>query len=160
MPAMINHPLNEIQDEMERLFSAMPKDFGFPAVIPQEWRLFKRENGPVKTWFPPVEILESDTEYTIKAEVPGLPPEDIHVEVMGETVTIQGETCLEKCGTEHSIHRSEFRYGKFYRRIPLPSNVVPEQAQAEFKNGILELRLPKLEKDQRKRIKIQVKAKS
>ena len=103
--------------------------------------------GPFKSqlWRPALEIKEMHDKYKIKAELPGMDKENIDVKLEKHQVTIKGETekCEEKEG--ENIHASEFRYGKFFRTIPLEHAINTEESHAEFKNGVLHMELKKLE---------------
>ncbi len=110
----------------------------------------------MQLWRPALEIKETKNEYKIKAELPGLDKENIDVKLEKHHVTIKGET--EKCKEceDENVHVSEFRYGKFYRRIPLERAIDTEASTAEFKNGVLHIDLKKLEesKPEIKRLEI------
>ena len=143
----MTRPFTDIRDQMDRLFSELTEDLGFRPMV--------RGMQGQEVWIPPVEISETENEYVVKAEMPGMNPEDIEVDVVGNNVTICGETRDEKEEKGKNIYRSELRYGQFMRRVPLPGNVKSEDAHAEFHHGLLELRLPKMEESRRKKIKIQ-----
>jgi len=106
-----------------------------------------REVGDMteKTWRPAVEIKETKDRYKIKAELPGMNKEDIDIGLYETYITIKGETqkCCEK--DDENTHMSEFRYGSFYRSIPLDKPINPEESNAEFKNGVLHIELKKQE---------------
>jgi HSP20 family protein len=110
-------------------------------------RLFERVapggNGEIRslTFMPSAELEETDNEIHLKLEVPGMEAKDLNVEVKTE---------------EKGIVRSEFHYGKFERRIPLPSHVQTDKVQAECKNGMLKLTLPKVESEKRKAVKVDI----
>jgi HSP20 family protein len=108
-------------------------------------------------WTPTVEISEQDGKYRILAELPGLSPDDVRVEVEDDALVLQGERQVEREGTEGGIRRSERQFGFFYRRIPLPEGANPEQAKAQFHDGILEITVPAPDR-QTKRRQIQIEA--
>jgi len=110
-------------------------------------------------WTPTVEISERDGKYRILAELPGLSPNDIRVEVEDDALVLQGERQVERDATEGGIRRSERQFGFFYRRIPLPEGADPEQAKAKFHDGILEITIPAPDR-QAKRRQIQIEADS
>ncbi len=151
-------PLSETREQMERMFTDLIDDFGFPSTLRSGLKPFRLlENASTRAWLPAIEMLETEKDYVVKAEVPGMKPEDIHVEVLGNTVTIQGETEEKKEEEKRNTYRSEFRYGRFIRQIQLPTYVKGENTQAEYKNGILELKIPKMEESKRNRITVNVK---
>ena len=110
-------------------------------------------------WIPTVEISERDGKYHILAELPGLSPNDVRVEVVDDAVVLQGERQVEREATEGGIRRSERQFGFFYRRIPLPEGADPEQTKAKFHDGILEITIPAPDR-QAKRRQIQIEADS
>jgi HSP20 family protein len=110
-------------------------------------------------WTPRVEISEREGEYRILAELPGLSPNEVRVEVEDGALILQGERQVERDATEGGIRRSERQFGFFYRRIPLPEGADPEQAKAKFHDGILEITISAPDR-QAKRRQIQIEADS
>jgi HSP20 family protein len=110
-------------------------------------------------WTPTVEISERDGKYRILAELPGLSPDEVRVEVEDDALILQGERQVEQEATEGGVRRSERQFGFFYRRIPLPEGADPEQAKAKFHDGILEITIPVPDR-QAKRRQIQIEADS
>ncbi len=110
-------------------------------------------------WVPTVEVSQQDGNYRILAELPGLSPNEVRVEVDNDAVILQGERQVEREANEGGIRRSERQFGMFYRRIPLPEGADPEQAKAKFHDGILEITMPAPNK-QTERRQIQVEADS
>jgi len=105
--------------------------------------------GERGAWMPAIEVRERDNNLEISAELPGMNKEDVKVEVTSEGVVIEGEKRREQETEEGGIHRSERSYGHFYRVIPLPEGTEAEKAKAEFKNGVLQVRVP-ISEEQRK----------
>ncbi len=99
-----------------------------------------RREGAV--WSPAIEVAERDGKYLIHAELPGLKPEEVKVELRDNALVIEGERRSEHEENRGGIHRSERRYGQFYREIPLPEGVNPDQVNARFENGMLEITAP------------------
>jgi HSP20 family protein len=110
-------------------------------------------------WVPTVEISQLDGTYHILAELPGLSPNEVRVEVDDDAVILQGERQVKREANEGGIRRSERQFGMFYRRIPLPEGADPEQAKAKFHDGILEITMSAPNK-QTERRQIQVEADS
>jgi HSP20 family protein len=134
------------QDRFNQLFNqAFSQAFG-----PEGQELGSR------TWAPPVDIYENDHELVIKAELPGIDPKDVEVRVENNTLFIKGERKFEKETNEGNYHRVERSYGSFSRSFTLPSTVNTENAQAEYKDGVLSLKLTKREEAKPKTIQIQV----
>ena len=104
-----------------------------------------------------MDMYETDENVVVKTAVPGVKPEAIEVTVVGNTLTIKGETKAEEKVEEKNYIRRERRYGKFARTVALPTHVEPEQAKAEFENGILTLTIPKKEEAKPKTIEVKAK---
>lgn len=105
---------------------------------------------------PPAELEETEDSYNVKLEVPGMEPEDIDIDVMAEAVSIKGERKTEHKEEDEGMTRSEFRYGRFQRVIPLPGRIDNQNASAECKNGVLQVTLPKSEEEKHKVVKVNV----
>jgi HSP20 family protein len=105
---------------------------------------------------PAAEIEETDSEIHLKLEVPGLEAKDLSIEVTADSVSISGERKSQTKTEEKGLTRSEFYYGKFERMIPLPTQIQTDKVQAEYKNGILNLTLPKTEEEKHKVVKVSV----
>ena len=101
----------------------------------------RRESG-AGVW-PQVDVTETDKEIKVCAEIPGVDAKDVDVSVEDGTLTIKGEKKYEREENEKGQYRMERSYGSFERSIPLPAEVDESKAKAEFKNGVLRLRLPK-----------------
>lgn len=105
----------------------------------------------------PLDLFETDKEVVVKAAIPGLQPEDIEISVSGESLTIKGESRHEEKVEKENYYRQEIRYGTFCRVVPLPAPVQVEAAEAEYKDGLLTVRLPKAEEARPKTIKVRGK---
>jgi len=105
-------------------------------------------------WTPAVDIYETDEKMVIKAELPGLKKEDIDIEVRDNTLTLKGERKFEQETQEKNYHRVERSYGSFQRSFLLPSTIRQEAIEATFKDGILEISLPKAEEAKPKKLEI------
>jgi HSP20 family protein len=128
--------------------------------VMQEFGL-EREGGNRAGWAPAIEVAERDGKYSIRAELPGLSPNDVKVEVANDAVIIQGERKVEHEEKDAGVRRTERQYGVFYRSIPLPEGADVEHADAKFQNGILEVTIPvPQQREQRRSIPIQGDTKS
>jgi HSP20 family protein len=107
-------------------------------------------------WAPAVDILETDREMTIKAELPGVEAKDIYVSLDNNVLTLRGERKTEKEITKENYHRMERAFGSFYRSFAIPAFLDVENARAEFRNCLLTISLPK--KDSAKGRSIEVNA--
>ena len=101
-----------------------------------------RTDGKKTVWSPAIEVTQSDGTYRIQADLPGLSPQDVKVDISEGEVAIQGERRYEHDETKEGVHRSEREFGVFYRRIPLPEGAEIDQAKASFRNGVLEITVP------------------
>ena len=109
------------------------------------------------TWSPRVDIHETDKEIFIDVELPGIDKKDIKVEVKDNTLTISGERKSERKAEDAQSCRVERHYGKFERSFGLPETVNTDKVTAEYRNGVLTLTLPKVEKAIPKEIRVEVK---
>ena len=111
-------------------------------------------NSKVSTWTPSVDIYETDDALVIKAELPGVSKDDVSVEVHQNTLTLRGQRKHEAEVEQDKYHRVERSYGTFQRSFVLPTMVDQEKVQATFKDGVLELHLPRLESAKPRRIAV------
>lgn len=133
--------INTVRNQLDRLFDDV---FAPISVAQQDWF----------TSVPAAEISESEDAVLLKLELPGMNPKDLDVEVMEQSVSISGERKSESTTDDDGVTRSEFRYGKFQRVIPLPTRVQNTKVTAEYKDGILHLNLPKSEEVKNKVFKV------
>jgi HSP20 family protein len=115
-----------------------------------------KETMIVADWTPPVDISETATEYEIKAELPEVQKEDVKVTLENGVLTIQGTRRHEHEEKGKKFHRIERSYGSFARTFSLPDVIEDEKVKAEFKDGVLNLHLPKSEKAKPKTIEVKV----
>ena len=129
------------QRQLNRLFddSLFPETWG-------EWSNFSK--------IPAAELTQTDDEIHLKLEVPGMSAKDLDIQVMADRVAISGERKSETKSEDNGVTRSEFRYGKFSRVIPLPARISHTNVTAEYKDGILNLTLPKAEEEKNKVVKV------
>jgi HSP20 family protein len=131
MPIMRWHPLrpvSSIRDEFNRLFEDLDK-------IPEQMPLSMGE--------PAIDLWETNQDVMLKADLPGIDPDNIQLEVTENSISISGESKSEEEYKDRNFIRKERSYGKFSRTLALPASVKPEDAEATFKDGLLEIRLPK-----------------
>ena len=148
-PAHVMSPF----EEMERMFD----DYftrGWMRPFHMEWPSFPRMKAfEGKT--PSVDVIDRDNEVIVKAELPGVDKEDIDISVTTNTVTIKGTTSHEEKEEKGDYYRCEISRGSYSRTLSLPADVDEEKTKAKFKDGILELTLPKLKKSKRHTIKVE-----
>lgn len=107
-------------------------------------------------WYPPVDILENKDSYLIRAELPGMKKEDFHVELEDGTLTLSGERKFEEPTNGDEYHRVERLAGKFSRSFYLPQTVKHDGIKATYREGILEVLVPKAEEAKPKQITVSV----
>jgi HSP20 family protein len=121
---------------------------------------YRRDNDDLMTrgaWVPPVDIYETGNhELVLRAELPDVPREDIALRVENNTLTIGGERKMDSDVKEEQYHRIERTYGTFSRAFTLPPTVDTSAIAAEYKNGVLTVRLPLREEAKPKQIQVQV----
>lgn len=105
-------------------------------------------------WYPPVDILESKDSYLIRAELPGMKKEDFHLELEDGTLTLSGERKLEEPTNGDEYHRVERLAGKFFRSFYLPQTVKHDGIKATYRDGILEVLVPKAEEAKPRQITV------
>jgi HSP20 family protein len=133
--------IDEIQREMNRLFDRL-------MARPTETETF--------AFVPAVEMHDDPETITLRLELPGLNPQDLDIQATAEAVSISGERRFEKRSEDRGVTRSEFRYGRFQRVIPLPNRIKHDQVKAEYKDGILTLTLPKADSEKAQVVKVSV----
>jgi HSP20 family protein len=93
-------------------------------------------------WMPKIDVVQRDNELVVRADLPGLNPDDVTVEITDDAITISGERKQEHVEEHGSVYRFERTHGAFYREIPLPKGAIANQAKASFKDGVLEITAP------------------
>ncbi len=156
MPSPLVSPfafMRRFTEEMDRLF----EDFFGGGLAPR----FTSEFAPLAefragVWSPQVEVFERDNQLVVRADLPGLTKDDVHVEITDDALIIEGERKQEHEERREGYYRSERSYGRFYREIPLPEGVNAENATATFRNGVLEITMQLPERQPRGR-RIEIK---
>jgi len=108
-------------------------------------------------WTPAVDIAEHDEQYLVKVELPGVNKEDVKITLENNILTIRGEKKQEKETRKESYHRVERSYGSFQRSFTLPTTIKSDKIDAAYKDGILQITLPKAEEAKPKQIEVKVK---
>jgi HSP20 family protein len=129
--------LQEMEDEMQHWFRP-PRWFGRPFSLSRP-RFF--QDGAA--WAPSVDVYEDGNEVVVKAELPGVKKEDISITLEDDELVLKGERKSEKEIKEEHYYRTERQYGSFYRRLPVPAGTTVEAIKASFKDGVLEIHMPK-----------------
>ena len=118
--------------------------------------LFDLSDTGVQRWVPPMDLMEADDHFVLRADLPGLGEDDVSIEIRDNTLTIAGERKSEFEQKERGWYRVERSTGAFSRSLTLPEGVDPDAVTAEFDKGVLEVRIPKPE--ERKPRRVQIKA--
>ncbi|MBC7541259.1 MAG: Hsp20/alpha crystallin family protein [Candidatus Sericytochromatia bacterium] len=139
--------LDDLRREFDRFFQEAETFMPMPAatVTGTNWPGF----------VPPVDIAETNNEYVVTAEVPGIDPQNIDVRLEGHTLIVRGEREAVREEDQGTMHRSERSFGAFSRAFALPSDVVADRIAARFRNGVLTITVPKSAKTQPKQVQIQ-----
>lgn len=116
----------------------------------------QNESLSAGNFIPPVDIYEDAHQLVLRLEVPGIPQEDLQINLENQTLTIKGERKFAKDAKEENFHRIERRYGSFVRSFSLPNTIEPESTQATYENGVLSLTLQKREAAKPKQVKINI----
>lgn len=138
-------PFNEFDDLQTRL----NRLFGEAALKGDNTSTFAQ-------WSPAVDVQETDKEYLIKADLPEVKKEDVKVQFQDGALTLEGERKLEKEEKGKKFHKIEREYGKFVRRFSLPTEIDATRVSAEFKDGVLNVHLPKSETARPRAIDVKV----
>jgi len=144
MSALIRwYPFREMDELQNRLATALGSNY------------FNR-SGTQADWAPAVDVVENEKEYTLSVELPGIQKENVKVTVEDGTLTISGERKFEQEQKDKKYHRTERSYGTFVRSFAFPEDADPAKVIAEFKDGVLQVRLTKSEKALPKTIEVKV----
>jgi HSP20 family protein len=130
--------MERLRRDMNRLFAQMPTSFV----------------GDVAPTYPAINVWTDENGAIVTAELPGVAPDDIDVSVVGDTLTLKGSRQPDELEEGGSYHRRERRYGTFTRAFQLPFQVEPDQVEATFGNGVLQISLPRAEEDEPKKIAV------
>jgi HSP20 family protein len=137
--------------ELEDVSKSLNRIFGrFPA------RPADREALAMADWAPTVDISETDSAYMIKGEIPGVNKEDVKVTIEDGMITMRGERKLEKEEKDKKFHRIERSYGSFMRSFRVPDDVDENAVKAEFKDGMINVTLPKSGKSKARSINVSI----
>jgi HSP20 family protein len=137
--------LSSLQTEMNRLFGTFldPPTGGVA-------------NGGVRRWVPPMDLVETEDHYVLRADLPGVSDDDVDIELEDNVLTVSGEREVEHEGRKEGYYRVERSFGRFSRSLTLPEGVDAEAIAASFDHGVLEVRIPKPEQRKPRRVSIAV----
>lgn len=138
-----------LREDMDQLFQRFARGFGeLTSIWPHE---------TATGWMPSLDVNETETEITVRAELPGVDPKDVDVSLSGNQLTLRGQKSEEKEDRDRDHYYAERRYGSFSRTIQLPTSVDPDKITAEAANGVLTIRLHKDQAQAPKRIDVKMK---
>jgi len=123
----------------------------FNRLVDQVW------GGRQESWLPAVDVFDKKESVVVKAELAGMNPEDIEIEVEDNVLTIKGERRFEEQVEDERYYRVERRFGSFQRSLALPQGVKADDIQANYDDGILTVTVPKVEEEKPKRIEVKAK---
>jgi len=132
--SMLSAPLHQLRTEMDRLFDRF---FGGSLGFLGE------PFGRTQAWMPSLDVSETDADITVRAEVPGVDAKDIDIQVSGQVLTISGEKKESTESKGENYYHAERSFGSFRRSVQLPTSVDAEKVLAEYKNGVLLIRMKK-----------------
>ena len=141
-------PFSSLRREMDRLFESFGREVGWPAG-----------EGRAAAMAPSIDVSETESEFKIDADLPGVDEKDVDVVISDNVLTIKGEKKAEKEEKKKDFHLVERSYGSFSRSLTLPFAADPNKAKATFKNGVLSISLPKPPEVKAKAKKIAISAK-
>jgi HSP20 family protein len=149
------HPfalMQELSEDMDRLFDSFL--FGFPAR--RRGATAGTAEGPT-LWSPEIDISTQGNELCVTVDLPGVPKDSVKVDMNDGMLTIQGERHEERSegGEQQRFHRTERRYGSFYRSIALPEGASVDQAKAQMKDGVLRIVIPMTEQSKGRSLQIE-----
>jgi HSP20 family protein len=128
--------MNRMVDEMDRTFDRLFSDFGMTRRF---GTMRAGSSAGTALWTPRVEASQQGDRFLVRAELPGVKKDDVQVEVSDQAITIHGERHEQRKEEKEGFYHTELDYGQFYRTIPLPEGAIIETAQANFKDGVLEI---------------------
>lgn len=149
-PAWVN-PITML-DDMDRLFYDFRSEWANKFMVPRDW-----PTNMIRS--PLIDLADKGKEYLVRAEIPGIRKEDLNIELTENSIEISGEMKIDASEGDKDMGflRRERRYARFYRSLPLPESIVTEKADAELKDGVLTVKLPKAVSPVKKTKKVQVK---
>ena len=126
----------------------------FTREIDRVFDAFFGQTDQARRWVPPIDLVEAEDHFLLKADLPGLTESDVNIEVQDGTLTISGERKAEHEQREKGWYRIERSFGSFNRSLTLPDGVDPDRIEASFKDGVLGVRIPKPQERKPRRISI------
>lgn len=132
-------PFERLQRELERMTE----------------RAFGSVGAAAMGVYPPVNVFDAVEAYVVKAELPGVLPEQVDVSVEDDTITLKGERAFAEPSRDVAYHRREREQGQFRRVVRMPGRLAADEAKAEYRDGVLTIRVPKAKETRPRRVEIQ-----
>ncbi|HJQ84112.1 MAG TPA: Hsp20/alpha crystallin family protein [Candidatus Binatia bacterium] len=137
MAFVYRDPFEELQTELERMVDAAFGPIGRAGL------------------YPPVNVFDEGEAFVVKAEVPGVEPNQVEIDVEDDTLTVGGERAFAEPNKDAAYHRRERGQGRFRRVIRLPGRVAADEAKAQYRNGVLTITIPKAKETRPRKVEIQ-----
>jgi HSP20 family protein len=137
--------MNDIQGEVNRLFDSF---LGRPTM--------SANGSAVRSWTPVLDMRETKDDVVLSFELPGISEKDVSLSITGDLLTVRGERTFNRDSKDEGVHHVERAYGKFERSVQLTMPVQADKVKATYRDGVLEVKLPKVEEVKPKEIKIEV----
>ena len=131
-------PFEQLQHELERMLDTAFGSVSQPAGV-----------------YPPVNVFDRGDDFVVKAEVPGVEPKDVQIEVEDDTLVIRGERSFSEPSRDAAYHRRERGQGKFRRVVRVPGRLAADEAKAQYRDGVLTVTIPKARETRPRRVEIQ-----
>jgi HSP20 family protein len=138
MALVYRDPFEQLQHELERMLDTAFSTAGQPAGV-----------------YPPVNVFDRGDAFIVKAEVPGVDPDKLQIEVEDDTLTIRGERSFSEPNPDAAYHRRERSQGQFRRVVRMPGRLAADEAKAEYRDGVLTVTIPKAKEARPRRVQIQ-----
>ena len=151
VPVRSTPALPVLEHDFDRLFDEL-RNFSLPRLWEEPWWPMRS----MRLRLPALDVYDEKDEIVVKGDLPGMSKDDIQVDLTGTRLTIKGEKKQEEEVKREDYYRSERSYGSFSRTVELPVEVTGEGVKATFRDGVLEIRLPKSEEAKKKQVKVTV----
>lgn len=138
MAVVYRDPFEQMQHELERMLDTAFSSVGQPPGV-----------------YPPVNVFDRGDAYVVKAELPGVTPDRIEIQVEDDTLTIRGERAFSEPSPEAAYHRHERGHGQFRRVVRIPGRLAGDEAKAQYRDGVLTVTIPKAKETRPRRVDIQ-----
>jgi HSP20 family protein len=143
-------------EEMGTLRRAVDRMFDDVMLSGRQSSRTPADGVPAAAWEPAVEMFETGDEVVVRAEMPNVDPANVDVTVTQDAITIKGTVRHEQEKKDRNYYRRELRYGSYVRTLPLPAEVKGGEAKATYKDGVLEVKIPKAERAKPTSVKVQI----